>query len=103
MAAGRQGAELESREEIVAPQILVVIKDLLEGHPGREQLEQHRHRVAQAPDHGLTVADVRVRGDAVQAGHENTVGRNRCCRWCRRASGTGRRLAGRGWCPPCTS
>ena len=102
MAAGRQGAELESREEIVAPQILIVIKDLLEGHPGREQLEQHRHRVAQTTNHRLAVADVRIRGDAVQAGYLHVVGRNRYCRWCRRASGTARR-AGRGWCPPCTS
>lgn len=77
MTASRHGAELKGSQEVVSLQVLVVVEDLLEGHPGREKFEQHRHRVAQTANHGLAVADVRVRGDAVEAGHMHIVSRNR--------------------------
>jgi hypothetical protein len=64
--AGRLRSELECCEQILAFEVGVVLKDLVDRHPAREQLEKRLDRIAQPPKRRLAVADGGVHGDAIE-------------------------------------
>ena len=72
---------LERCEQIIALKIGVVGEHFIVTHPGRQQLQDNAHGVAQAADDWLTVADLRVYGDPVEAAHvrETTRHRHQTC------------------------
>jgi hypothetical protein len=49
--------------QVVHFKIGVVLQNLFGCHAACEQFQQSRHRIAQAADNGLAVADVGVAGD----------------------------------------
>lgn len=64
--AGRLRSELECCEKILAFEVGVVLKDLVDHHPACKQFEKRLGRIAQPPKRGLAVADGGVHGDAIE-------------------------------------
>ena len=52
-------------QDILTLQVLIVSQYLVNAHTRAQQLQDRLHRIAQAADAGLTMADGRVDGDAV--------------------------------------
>lgn len=66
MATCGERAELKGGDQILGLEVGIVGENLLPAHPRRQEIEKHGHGVAQPPDHGLSVADLRIADDSSQ-------------------------------------
>src|SRR5262249_30140858 len=69
-------SELQSRQDVLTFEVLIVGQNLLGGHPGAQQLKDRLHRVAQTTDRRLPVADFGVDDDAIEETHAHLQGRH---------------------------
>src|SRR5699024_9460735 len=69
LATRGQRGELQRREQIIALQVRIISKDLLNRHPRRKEFQQHLHGIPQPADYRLPMAYLSVRGDPVESRH----------------------------------
>src|ERR1700709_2078083 len=65
--------ELQSRQDVLPFEILVVGQNLVGRHPGAQQLENRFNRITQAAGRGLPVADFGIDDDAIEKTHPHTT------------------------------